>query len=151
MPSPPSRLLALTLRLDHCMTAPYLIPGHGISELRPACSTLRPERTCYMTVPVRALILAFFFFSFSSSLRALFGGFAAHIPKLEYPASSWSTSAFSGLHPAFSIDDIGECAPLQQLERNLQLAACSAYDAAIGLSLIFMEVLTNGRTRLAPP
>src|SRR4051794_22441181 len=55
-------MLALTLRLDHCMTARYLIPGHGISEMHPVYCAFQPHRTCYMTVPVRALILAFLFF-----------------------------------------------------------------------------------------
>ena len=70
-----------------------------------------------MTVLVRALILAFFFFLFRLFFPpALIGGFTTHTPDL-------STLAFSGCGPAFSIDDIANAPspPLQQLE----IATCN--------------------------
>jgi hypothetical protein len=135
-------MLALPLRPDYCMTAPYLIPGHGISDIRPAYSTPQPHRTCYMTVPVRALIVAFFFpFLFSPRL---FDGFATQYPELEYSASS-STFAFGGLEPGIFPSTIFRMRPLP----TTLITTCNwllALPAMLRLDCPSpLEVLTNGR------
>lgn len=85
-------MLALILRLDYLHDGTlHDTRAYSRCVRSPATPTL--NRTCYMTVPVRAMIFPFFLF------RIFIGGIATSASAFTVPSASFSTHGFGLLGP----------------------------------------------------